>query len=240
MGRASFGSSFDAVVALHACGALTDLALDCAVTARLPFAISPCCVGKVLEAPRVLTGTARRMPLSSQQRSAPPENICYPRSAWLRDRLTADEYALLAAQADYGGKAGSLLEPSRCKLRSVFLKSRLLLESPLVGGIRLSLSCCARREGTHTTHVPGDDARLSTAQRRAKRVVETDRLEACRERGYFTRLLDLSADEDLHYPKRELLLGAPIGSLAATAIAALPTNQPNFKEPLPCGKIIVT
>ncbi|KAH8069552.1 methyltransferase [Aureococcus anophagefferens] len=72
-----------------------------------------------------------------------------------------------------------------------------------------------------------DDADVARVQRRAKRVVETDRLAYAAERGSVVRLLDLPAD-DPRYPKRELLLGAPRGSAAAAAIANLPTAAPRY------------
>ena len=59
-------------------------------------------------------------------------------------------------------------------------------------------------------------------QRHAKAVVELDRLERAREAGYAVRLLELPR-LGATYPKRELLLGAPRGSRAAEAIAALRT-----------------
>ncbi len=86
-----------AVVSLHACGAASDLSMAAAVQNELPFAISPCCIGK-LSTERTYAG---RMP-SSAQRSAAPDAVTYPRSSWLRDIVSQDDYKLLAAAADYG------------------------------------------------------------------------------------------------------------------------------------------
>ena len=67
----------------------------------------------------------------------------------------------------------------------------------------------------------GDPPDVVARQRRAKRIVETDRLGHAAEKGYDVRLLDMMVDP--LYPKRELLLGAPCGSRAAAALAALET-----------------
>ena len=166
----------DCVVSLHACGAVSDLAMDAALDAQIPFAISPCCLGKSLTDRAVVGG---RMPRTSAQRAARPSHVEYPRSRWLASELEdASEWGVLAAAADYGVGAD-------------------------------------------------DDADVARVQRRAKRVVETDRLAYAAERGYVVRLLDLPAD-DPRYPKRELLLGAPRGSPAAAAIANLPTAAPRY------------
>ena len=88
----------DAVVSLHACGAVSDLALDAALERGAPFAISPCCLGKLLTDRAVVGG---RMPrLTTSQRAAAPEGISYPRSSWLG--LSERDYRTLAAAADYG------------------------------------------------------------------------------------------------------------------------------------------
>ncbi|KAH8056037.1 DNA topoisomerase type I [Aureococcus anophagefferens] len=115
----------DCVVSLHACGAVSDLAMDAALDAQIPFAISPCCLGKSLTDRAVVGG---RMPRTSAQRAARPSNVEYPRSRWLASELEdASEWGVLAAAADYGVGAD-------------------------------------------------DDADVARVQRRAKRVVETDRL----------------------------------------------------------------
>ena len=97
-------SDCSAVVSLHACGAASDLSMAAAIAHSLPFAISPCCIGKV--------NTSRlpgRMPsLTSGERSAAPLEITYPRSKWLKGVVGVDDYQMLAAAADYG--VGSSLQ----------------------------------------------------------------------------------------------------------------------------------
>jgi hypothetical protein len=58
--------------------------------------------------------------------------------------------------------------------------------------------------------------------------IETDRLLwAVEHEGYYVRLVELPHSIGPLYPKRELLLGAPSHTVAATRIAMLPTIQGN-------------
>jgi SAM-dependent methyltransferase len=96
-----------AVVSLHACGAASDLSMAAAVRHNLPFAISPCCIGKISTERTRKPANGRMLPktfLTSAERSAaPPTVVSYPRSAWLGKALPyQDDYKLLAAAADYG------------------------------------------------------------------------------------------------------------------------------------------
>ena len=58
--------------------------------------------------------------------------------------------------------------------------------------------------------------------RTAKQIVEIDRLQWAKEKGYYIRMMEMPRIGPL-YPKRELLLGAKIGSSAASRISQLPT-----------------
>jgi len=171
--HAELMATFDGVVSLHACGAASDLAISAAVSANLPFAISPCCLGKGLRS----RTTEQMAPSSSPERAARPAGLEYPRSTWLAGKLKSeDEYDLIAAAADYG-----------------------------------------------TNSQATDDSR-SRLQRAAKKIVETDRLQAAAEAGYTTRLVFMPRLGQT-YPKPEMLLGAPSGTLAAAAILALETEK---------------
>ena len=57
--------------------------------------------------------------------------------------------------------------------------------------------------------------------RMSKLIVETDRLKWAQERGYYVRMMELPR-LDATYPKREILLGAKLGSNAAYRISRLP------------------
>ena len=168
--------SCSAIVSLHACGAASDLAIAAAVCRSVPFAISPCCIGK---------GKAIRqpdqMPSMSTQRSGAPDSISYPRSAALREMIREEDYNLILSAADYS--AGNVGESA------------------------------STQELDH--------------QRRgkmAKVIVETDRLKWAEERGYYVRMMEIPRLGRL-YPKRELLLGAKAGSLAASRISQLSSTQ---------------
>jgi len=65
-----------------------------------------------------------------------------------------------------------------------------------------------------------DGARRLVRGRRAKNVVECDRLEFAREMGYYVRILSLPRIGP-KYPKREILFGAKVGSRAARSIGLL-------------------
>jgi hypothetical protein len=168
------------VVSLHACGAASDMAMAAAVARGLPFAISPCCIGKINLALSSTRTTSRGLPPldddtgSAATTATVTDNFTYPRSQWLQQAVTAEEYQLLAKAADYGV----------------------------------------------VTNVDNDDATEQEVQRRqrcrrAKRVVEGDRLAWAVQHDYAVRLLELPRIGPL-YPKRELLVGAPRDSGAAS------------------------
>lgn len=163
--------NFTAVVSLHACGTASDLAIAAAVKEGVPFAVSPCCIGKVKKS--MLPG---RMPALDPDDSVGRNPvISYPRSTWLKVILTTSEYRLLAAAADYGvtendADPEELVRRQRCKM--------------------------------------------------AKRIVEMDRLQWASERHYCVGMVELPRIGPL-YPKRELLLGAQRGSIAASRISRL-------------------
>ena len=66
------GVECDAVVALHACGAASDLAIAQAVTRRAPFIVCPCCVGKLAQRPK---GTPKGTPKGNGDASGEGEAL---------------------------------------------------------------------------------------------------------------------------------------------------------------------
>ena len=199
-----------AVVSLHACGSASDLAMDIAIENSIPFAVSPCCIGKVNTFPSAQSSSlndheinvsgysGRHMPALDESSSPSSEKIncviaskiSYPRSEWLKNALAkegsvVEDYRLLAAAADYAG------------------------------------------DGTETQERGGgSDDRQETIRRERCRVskvmIETDRLEHARECGYHVRMLELPRIGPF-YAKREIVLGALKGSAAAVGISQLPT-----------------
>ena len=196
-GNTSDLSNCAAVVSLHACGAASDLSMAAAVRHNLPFAISPCCIGKInTERIARIPANGKMIPkivLTSAERSAaPPTVVSYPRSAWLGKVLPCqDDYKLLAAAADYGVGVG--------------------------GGDGDGNSNC---DGNGEV----DERELARRKRcrLSKKIIEIDRLQWAKENGYCVRLLEMPRIGPL-YPKRELLLGAKEGSFAASKLSQLPT-----------------
>jgi SAM-dependent methyltransferase len=174
-----------AVVSLHACGSASDMAMAVATSHSLPFAISPCCIGKVntIRQPQqqhLVSGRMMPQLLSTINRSAAPSDFSYPRSAWLSNALkdSLGDYHLLTSAADYSGVDSKDDDEEEMARR---------------------LRC-----------------------RKAKRIVEADRLRWAKEWGYYVRMVELPRIGP-HYPKRELLLGAKKGTKAAFRISQLVT-----------------
>jgi len=92
---------FSVGIALHACGAATDMALAACAKARAKFIVSPCCVGKVGKC------TGKEMQGVGQSQSATvaatKQEIQFPRSRLFREQgsVSREEYVLLAGAADY-------------------------------------------------------------------------------------------------------------------------------------------
>jgi SAM-dependent methyltransferase len=248
------GTVFDgcaAIVSLHACGSASDLALAIALQHQLPFVISPCCIGKVKKAWQAATQAKAGHPISTGDRailrSMPPlqqpgassdNQVTYPRSQWLRHILTMHtpnmtmSYQLLAAAADYGGRASENPEEHGEQAHGKYEQG-----TDVEGG--QVESDIARRD--YSNDERRDDQTRHHRGRLAKRIVEWDRLQwvyehqeqeqprndkATREldhEGYYVRLVELPSRIDPWYPKRELLLGAPKNSMVARRMASLST-----------------
>mmetsp|Transcript_711 Transcript_711/g.1394 ORF Transcript_711/g.1394 Transcript_711/m.1394 type:complete len:259 (+) Transcript_711:764-1540(+) len=103
---------FDLGIALHACGAASDLTLDLCIAARAAYIMAPCCVGKIR--------ATRKAGVTRRQRFAPcgmaaPKNarslkeeqpsdaglVRYPRSERIGAVLNVDEWATVARAADF-------------------------------------------------------------------------------------------------------------------------------------------
>ena len=190
--KSTYLESCSAVVSLHACGAASDLAIASAVSHSLPFAISPCCIGKVKS-----TRRKNRMPSLATERGATPEGVVsYPRSTALlkNEHIKTHNYDLLLSAADYS------------------------LGSKVTDKKSMSM----------------EDQQLQRRGKMAKLLVETDRLKWAQDRGYYTRIMELPR-LGYTYPKRELLLGARMGTPAARGISRLASdsNTPLFaKSPM--------
>ena len=94
---AAFSGAFSVGLALHACGAATDMALARCRESGAAFVVSPCCVGKIgkTTAPRPREGTA------DAAEPQPPAPLPLPRSRLFARLLSKDDYLALAAAADF-------------------------------------------------------------------------------------------------------------------------------------------
>lgn len=171
-----------AIVSLHGCGAVSDLAIEAAVARDLPFVVSPCCLAKANQVREAGSSINRRnedsVPnLISSQRSGAPLRISYPRSKQLEtfcvEHSVLNDYPLIMTAADYS-----------------------------MGG------------DSDKNHIHQQRGKMS------KLIVELDRLKWAEERGYYTRIMNIPRLGT--YPKKELLLGAKRGSIAAERLSRLP------------------
>ena len=102
-------SHFIIIVSLHACGAASDMAMNLAIRNNSPFVICPCCTAKSLtkRLPDTDKKTMLDLNAASFQRSGASADIEYPRSKWLRRKMSGqnkldEKYSLLAKVADAG------------------------------------------------------------------------------------------------------------------------------------------
>ena len=208
-----------AVVSLHACGAASDLAMMAAIQHQLPFAISPCCIGKTLTSrsgyenditmtnPDSLLSSntaqntsssssssqtnSHRIPLTmpTQRGSTPLGIITYPRSKWFQLNDFSYDQYRIIASAADYG-VRQTQQPSSSSMDDTDAKDEM---------------CRYQR------------------QRRAKRMIEIDRLQYAYEQGYEVRLLELPRIGPL-YTKRELLIGAVRNTPAAERLTNMPSS----------------
>lgn len=94
---AAFSGEFSVGLALHACGAATDMALARCRESGAAFVVSPCCVGKIAK-----QGGPRPNGAAAPDGSAAPQGeLALPRSRLFGSLLSVDDYVSLAAAADF-------------------------------------------------------------------------------------------------------------------------------------------
>eukprot|EP00811_Abedinium_folium_P029170 NODE_4572_length_1874_cov_5.365770.p1 GENE.NODE_4572_length_1874_cov_5.365770~~NODE_4572_length_1874_cov_5.365770.p1 ORF type:complete len:309 (+),score=75.67 NODE_4572_length_1874_cov_5.365770:871-1797(+) len=145
----SFAEPFDVAVALHACGAASDLVVECAIARGAAFIVAPCCIGKVNHA----VGPAPVCSVSSTAMRAPPKDapceppallpapVRYPRSALFGSVLSLAQYKVLASAADFGHGADPSDRASGARLRCKSFLERDRLARAEEAGYR----CCMLR-----------------------------------------------------------------------------------------------
>ena len=95
----SFDEIFDIGLATHLCGGATDVALSKCIDVGASFIATPCCLGSIKFALDKETEVKTRVDGSAPvlKRS---NDLTYPRSKWLRDELTLEEYAAMTSLGD--------------------------------------------------------------------------------------------------------------------------------------------
>jgi len=113
----TFDEEFTVALALHACGNATDFALMKAEAVSASFIVSPCCVGKLKFS---LTGGTSYSPLWSDytkkgltEGSGPDVLLEHPRSLWMRNLLSKEDFGLLAQAADCHADSGQVEKTSK-------------------------------------------------------------------------------------------------------------------------------
>jgi hypothetical protein len=84
---------FDVGIAIHLCGEATDLAMKSCIANRASFVLVPCCVGKIHK-------------VIQSQIDANVETPDYPRSSWLKSKLSISDYLSLTRVADFSDGRG--------------------------------------------------------------------------------------------------------------------------------------
>lgn len=95
----SFDEKFDIGLATHLCGGATDVALSKCIDVGASFIATPCCLGSIKFAlgndTEVKTRVDGCAPVLKRS-----NDLTYPRSKWLRDELTLEEYAAMTSLGD--------------------------------------------------------------------------------------------------------------------------------------------
>jgi len=221
-----------AVVALHACGSASDAALQLAIYSNAEFAVSPCCVGKLRlknqgtaatplvsatgsandGATPVTASTATNSDLLSADGARatadpllesvattfPETSGLNPQSSWLRHQLPLGAFSFVAKAADDpaafpGSSPSTVIDSSSSK--ALTQEKKTLQESMGSAGkdevmVRAAWERC----------------------RRAKALVEIDRLMAAQERrgGALGTLYAVQGEHMSVYPKNDLLTSRAI------------------------------
>ena len=111
---ADFKEPFCMGLALHACGEASDLAMEACLAAGASFVLCPCCVGKLSSSafdPYKFNATGDNL-----------GRICYPRSAEVRNVVSAADYDAIATAGDFAereqlmGPRGAMRRLCKCWL----------------------------------------------------------------------------------------------------------------------------
>jgi SAM-dependent methyltransferase len=112
-----FDEPFDVGIALHACGAASDFAMEKCVAARAAYVVAPCCVGKIAlalaedahENTAIRDGDGDEADAGAGGRvrgdgGGGSRHVRYPRSRAATSAVSTSSYVALAKAADFGGE----------------------------------------------------------------------------------------------------------------------------------------
>lgn len=108
-----FDEPFDVGIALHACGAASDFAMEKCVAARAAYVVAPCCVGKIALAlaedahENTADGDGDEADARGRVRGdgeGGSRHLRYPRSHAASSAVSTSSYVALAKAADFGGE----------------------------------------------------------------------------------------------------------------------------------------
>jgi len=196
------------VVSLHACGAASDMAMNLAYQCNnAPFVICPCCTAKSLtrrDVNKVISNDGNNSIYNTDEQGKQNQQFFInPQASYHRSGATPD-----------------ILYP-----RSNWLTTKLLSSASSNRDDGYALLAKVADVGLG----PQTSTQQREQQRRAKRIIELDRLMSASERqyGYDTRLMRIQDQDDdprvYSYGKGEVLLGALKGSLASNVMLRLPS-----------------
>ena len=194
------------VVSLHACGSASDMAMELALECKCPFVICPCCTGKSLSkrSDALQTSNKTFMSNASFLRSGCTANITYPRSKWLRSLLAKPTFESKHDKENNNGYEGIKMNTSTEEEQYTILAK--------VADVGLG---------------PQTPESQREHQRRAKKIVEIDRLLCASEHDFTVTLIRMANHNPLFYGKGEVLLGAKRETLEADVLLNLPVTTPS-------------
>jgi hypothetical protein len=193
------------VMSLHACGAASDYAMELAYRCKASFIVCPCCTAKSLTRRDTNNGdtTTSSWLLSSTQRSGSSVDIEYPRSVWLRDRLSSMQRQV-STLIDTEDDDNKLVEESNDSASMDDDDGNYYSILAKVADVGLG---------------PQTPSKQRVHQRRAKRIVELDRaMRAVEQHGYDVHLVRLPDDDPWGYGKGEVMVGMPYVCATATGL----------------------
>ena len=194
------------VLSLHACGAASDYAMELAYRCKASFIVCPCCTAKSLTRRDTNNGdtTISSWTLSSSQRSGSSIDIEYPRSVWLRDKLSSMHR-----------QVSTLLDTGDIDNKVIVAEEGI--DSSSVDDFDCYYSILAKVADVGLG--PQTPSQQRVHQRRAKRIVELDRaMRAVEQHEYNVHLMRLPDDDPWGYSKGEVMIGLPHGSAAASRL----------------------